>query len=127
LHQLPHSSFNDDEFLRKLETLDWNSLYLTDNIDAKIEIFNKLLRGSYDKHAPYKVIHPKHLPAPWLTADIKAEMKKGTRPEGSGGGVDLTPTTRFLTLKGPLYQFWYISVINVLSVINAIRLKAVIS
>ncbi|XP_071652781.1 uncharacterized protein [Temnothorax longispinosus] len=36
-------------------------------------------RTCYDKHAPYRVICPKHLPAPWLTPDLRKLMKDRDR------------------------------------------------
>lgn len=56
------NSFDEDKFLHELETLNWNSLYFANDMDAKVEIFNKFLLDSYNKHAPFKVIRPKHAP-----------------------------------------------------------------
>ncbi|XP_020296435.1 uncharacterized protein LOC109861274 [Pseudomyrmex gracilis] len=44
------------------------------DIDLKIELSNKYLLSCFTKNAPWKTIHPRHLPAPWLTADIKTQM-----------------------------------------------------
>lgn len=49
------------------------------NIKDKVRIFNDALLDSYDKHAPFRVIQPRHLPAPWLTQELKSLMKERQR------------------------------------------------
>ncbi|XP_071572499.1 uncharacterized protein [Temnothorax nylanderi] len=68
-------TFNLEDFLAELDAQNWEDLYTSDNIDVKLGILNDFLLTCYDKHAPYRVIQPKHLPAPWLTPEIKSLMK----------------------------------------------------
>jgi len=57
----------------------FETLYRSDDIDSKVAIFNNHLLDCYDKHAPLRCISPKHLPAPWLTTNIKDKMVERNR------------------------------------------------
>lgn len=46
------------------------------DIDSKVQAFNEIIIGVYDKFAPLTPTRVKYLPAPWLTADIKALMAR---------------------------------------------------
>ncbi|XP_024878939.1 uncharacterized protein LOC112459171, partial [Temnothorax curvispinosus] len=72
-------AFNLENFLDELASLNWSELYSAASVDAKVDIFNNLLLTCYDQHAPFRVIRPKHLPAPWLTEDIKSRMRERDR------------------------------------------------
>ncbi|XP_077265928.1 uncharacterized protein LOC143899482 [Temnothorax americanus] len=72
-------AFNLENFLDELASLNWSELYSAASVDAKVDIFNNLLLTCYDQHAPYRVMRPKHLPAPWLTEDIKSRMRERDR------------------------------------------------
>ncbi|XP_077265150.1 uncharacterized protein LOC143899065 [Temnothorax americanus] len=72
-------SFDPEDFLAELGSQNWDDLSLTPDIDVKVRILNDFLRTCYDKHAPYRVICPKHLPAPWLTPDLRKLMKDRDR------------------------------------------------
>ncbi|RLU25058.1 hypothetical protein DMN91_003150 [Ooceraea biroi] len=67
--------FETANFLRDLEALNWGEVFENDNIDSKVEIFNRLLLSTFDKHAPERTIELKNLPAPWINADIKRNMR----------------------------------------------------
>lgn len=54
--------------------IDWVQVHSANNIDDKVSIFNSTLTQLYDTHAPLRAIKIKHLPAPWLTDDIKKLM-----------------------------------------------------
>ncbi|CAH2207828.1 jg25905 [Pararge aegeria aegeria] len=56
--------------------LDWAAIMDVDSVDRKVEIFNTLITQLYDKHAPVRPIKIKHLPAPWLSEEIKILMHK---------------------------------------------------
>lgn len=72
-------TFSEEDFFEDLEAVDWNELYQTADVNDKVQIFNEALLKCYNKHAPYRTIHPRYLPAPWLTSDIKALMKDRDR------------------------------------------------
>lgn len=56
--------------------IDWTQVINADNMDEKVDIFNSKLIQLYDVHAPLRPIKIKHLPAPWLTEDIKQLIRK---------------------------------------------------
>lgn len=56
--------------------LNWDVIFEADSVDHKIETFNSLLTHLYDRHAPVRCIHLKHLPAPWLTPELRDLMAK---------------------------------------------------
>ncbi|CAG9137764.1 unnamed protein product [Plutella xylostella] len=67
----------DVEKLRSdAEKLDWGSILSANSVDDKVELLNSLLEDLYDRHAPVRAIKMRHLPAPWLTDDIKALMHR---------------------------------------------------
>ncbi|CAG9094385.1 unnamed protein product [Plutella xylostella] len=67
----------DVEKLRSdAENLDWGSVLSANTVDSKVELLNSFLVDLYDRHAPVRAVKMKHLPAPWLTDDIKALMHR---------------------------------------------------
>ncbi|XP_011877542.1 PREDICTED: uncharacterized protein LOC105567343 [Vollenhovia emeryi] len=61
--------------IQHLDTKDWEEFFKSECIDEKVRLLNKYILDSYDRHAPFRDIQPRHLPAPWLTADVRALMK----------------------------------------------------
>lgn len=53
---------------------DWVAVEAAADIDSKVEVFNSILLTIYDKHAPLRPVRVRHLPAPWLTDDLKKIM-----------------------------------------------------
>ncbi|CAG4937325.1 unnamed protein product [Colias eurytheme] len=62
--------------------IDWNVINQCDNVNDKVEIFNSLITQLYDVHAPVKPIKLKHLPAPWLTENIKSLLNRKNQAKG---------------------------------------------
>ncbi|CAH2207724.1 jg6934, partial [Pararge aegeria aegeria] len=56
--------------------LDWTAVTDVDSIDQKVEVFNTLITQLYDTHAPVRPIKVKHLPAPWLSDDLKVSINR---------------------------------------------------
>ncbi|XP_020298638.1 uncharacterized protein LOC109862886, partial [Pseudomyrmex gracilis] len=71
-----YSCFNWNHFLSELSDCDWNIFADLEEIDDKIAWFYGNLLNCYNKHAPLKTIHPKHLPAPWITPEIRTCMQE---------------------------------------------------
>lgn len=69
-------NLNLENLRNDASSIDWAPLLNSDSIDDKITTFNSILLKLYDVHAPLKPIKLKHLPAPWLTSDIKLIMHK---------------------------------------------------
>ena len=73
---------------RNFGGIDWNQLrkdaaatnwhdipnYVT--INEQVAAFNSLILQIYDRHAPLRPVRVRHLPAPWLTEDIKTLQRK---------------------------------------------------
>ena len=70
------SKINIVLFSTDASAADWDSIFGCNSIDDMVEMFNKIVVSLFDKHAPLKTRKVKHLPAPWLTDNIKSEFKK---------------------------------------------------
>ena len=67
----------DLESLREDATkIDWNMVYTESTVEHQVAVFNSLIIQLYDNHAPIRPVRVKHLPAPWLTEDIKKLQQK---------------------------------------------------
>lgn len=56
--------------------IDWSDVFDAITVDEKVNRFNAVLLKLYDKHAPLRPVKIKHLPAPWLTNEIRSLMHK---------------------------------------------------
>ncbi|KAL4706752.1 hypothetical protein ACJJTC_001449 [Scirpophaga incertulas] len=65
-----------EAFLNEARAIDWSPVFDATTIDDQVTIFNETIIKLYDKHAPYRSIKVKHLPAPWLTDDIKSLLRR---------------------------------------------------
>ncbi|CAH2090128.1 unnamed protein product [Euphydryas editha] len=87
------SNFNNTDFLQDLNELDWDAIYTAETIEEKLRIFNNHLLQLFDTHAPLRPVKLKHLPAPWLTQDIKTLM---TRRNAAKSKYKVKPTEKNL-------------------------------
>lgn len=71
---IDHESLLSDAF-----KFDWSGLYDLAFLDDKVELFTSSIINLYDKHAPVRRVKLKHLPAPWLTDEIKSLIHKKNR------------------------------------------------
>lgn len=71
-----YQNINIDLFDSDGLNLNWGEIYRTDNLDSKVELFNKNILHLVNKHAPLKTkkIHEKPY-TPWITPNIKYLMK----------------------------------------------------
>lgn len=69
-------NFNNEKFLQDLHNIDWDAIYCASTVDDKVNLFNSMLTELFDVHAPLRPMKLKHLPAPWLTKEIKIAMAK---------------------------------------------------
>ncbi|XP_011348842.1 uncharacterized protein LOC105285967 [Ooceraea biroi] len=81
-------SLDTARLLRDLDSIDWSEMFETDNIDTKVEIFNKLTLATFDRHAPERLIEVRGLPAPWMSSELKRRMLRETEPEEDGGNAE---------------------------------------
>ncbi|XP_024868283.1 uncharacterized protein LOC112452356 [Temnothorax curvispinosus] len=72
-------SFDSERFLEELGTCDWSALFDVNDVNEKVGILNEYLLECFNRHAPIRRISPKHLPAPWLTSDIRDQMRERDR------------------------------------------------
>ena len=75
-------NFDNVKFLYDLNLIDWESVYAAATVDLKLNIFNSILTELFDVHAPLRPIKLKHLPAPWLTQEIKTLMTRRNKAKG---------------------------------------------
>ncbi|XP_045503582.1 uncharacterized protein LOC123700416 [Colias croceus] len=68
-----------DRLCRDAQDIDWSIIYSQDNVDTMVELFSSLVTDLYDKHAPLRPVKLKHLPAPWLTDDLKSLLQQKSR------------------------------------------------
>lgn len=68
------SSMNIEELRNTANEWDWTGVVNATSVDEKVYTFNANLLQIYDLHAPMRAIKLKHLPAPWLTDEIKRLM-----------------------------------------------------
>lgn len=70
------NNMDNEKFMRDLNNIDWNCIFSALTVNDKLNIFNSLLIELFDIHAPLRPVKIKHLPAPWLTQEIKLLMAK---------------------------------------------------
>ncbi|CAG9130076.1 unnamed protein product [Plutella xylostella] len=54
----------------------WDAVYNANTVDEKVSAFNSVMIRLYDVHAPVRAVRMKHLPAPWLTDEIKVMINR---------------------------------------------------
>lgn len=59
--------------------VEWRRVYKYDTVDEKVECFNNLLLGLYEKHAPLKEIKVKKEENPWMTRKILNMLNRRDR------------------------------------------------
>ncbi|XP_045452327.1 uncharacterized protein LOC123661409 [Melitaea cinxia] len=59
--------------------IDWSGVYNASTVDEQAIFFNALLTQLYDVHAPIRPVKIKHLPAPWITPEIRKLQNKKNR------------------------------------------------
>ncbi|KAK3917081.1 RNA-directed DNA polymerase from mobile element jockey [Frankliniella fusca] len=64
-------NINTVELLRDAEEQAWQDVYYQQDINGKVNTFNAILTGLFDKHAPIRSVNCKHNPQPWITPDIR--------------------------------------------------------
>ncbi|CAH2228904.1 jg7358, partial [Pararge aegeria aegeria] len=87
-------NYNNLLFMSDLNKINWTSVFNAETMQDKLDIFNSLLTELFDVHAPLRPVKLKHLPAPWLTPEIKALMSKRNTAKNK---YKLRPTEENLT------------------------------
>lgn len=63
--------FDYNILLHEAQTVPWCNVLLEDNVDVMVSVFNRLVTGLLDKHAPIVKKRVTKNPAPWLTDHIR--------------------------------------------------------
>ena len=69
------SKFNTADFLNTLTPLVYNDHYADGNFDLRLENLNQSLLQAYNILAPLRTYTSKRPPAPWMTPDIRSEIR----------------------------------------------------
>ncbi|RVE41235.1 hypothetical protein evm_014115 [Chilo suppressalis] len=77
--QRSFARIDQEQLLADAANIDWSAIFATESVDEQIELFNTLLVELYDVHAPVSPVKMKHLPAPWLTDEIRKVKKNSAK------------------------------------------------
>lgn len=69
-------NFEQNDFHRDLENLDWRKFLYEPDIDTKVSILSEYILYCFDKHAPLKKIKTTKPRAPWLTQNTRLLMRE---------------------------------------------------
>lgn len=69
-------NINIEAVLDDANLLPWENVYAYNDINNKITILNAYLEKLMDKHAPFKTINAKKHDEPWITVEMKLDIKK---------------------------------------------------
>nr|CAH7740149.1 unnamed protein product [Callosobruchus chinensis] len=69
------SSFDFDMFDSDMRILNWQQIFYSQDIDAKVNILSNNILNLFDKHAPYKRVKVSKPKAPWLTQNLREAIK----------------------------------------------------
>ncbi|XP_026325733.1 uncharacterized protein LOC113234594, partial [Hyposmocoma kahamanoa] len=68
-----------DRLREDASRVDWSVVDSVGSVDEQVELFTSLLTHLYDVHAPVRPVRIRHLPAPWLSNDLRSYMEKKNR------------------------------------------------
>lgn len=98
-----YSNFDIDNFKMDAQLIDWNYIYLIQNIHDKVKFFNSCIEDLFDKHAPYKSLTLKRIKHnnPWFTPTLKEILK-----------IKNKAWCRFTKTKNPIHRQYYCDLRN---------------
>ncbi|KAG7294925.1 hypothetical protein JYU34_022691 [Plutella xylostella] len=76
LLQRHFGGMNEHNLYSDAKNVNWDAVLNAGTVDEQISVFNSLLIELYDVHAPIRSVKMKHLPAPWLTDEIKCLLNQ---------------------------------------------------
>ncbi|CAG4930029.1 unnamed protein product [Colias eurytheme] len=65
-----------DRLRNDAANIDWNAILKAHTVEEKVSVFSNFIINLYDVHAPIKPVKIKHLPAPWLTDELRVLLHK---------------------------------------------------
>ena len=75
------ASFNNDDFLRDLNLINWSAVVEIEDINEKVRFFRDSMVGLFEIHAPLRKGRFTRAPAPWITHTIREMMKLRDRAQ----------------------------------------------
>ena len=69
-------NFKPTEFIEAVHSISWWEIYISEDAEEASKIFKKKINEILDKMAPVKTFQIRNKYAPWLSSDLKAEIKK---------------------------------------------------
>lgn len=66
------SRMNSDLLLEDTGNIDWSPVLNASDVSEQFRLFTIILTTLFDKHAPIKPVKMKHLPAPWLSDELRS-------------------------------------------------------
>ncbi|XP_062532859.1 uncharacterized protein LOC134201637 [Bombyx mori] len=70
---------NNENLCKDASKVDWDQLISSPSVDEKVHIFNEVVLGLYNTHAPIRKIKLKRPPGPWMTEGIRMAMRRRDR------------------------------------------------
>ncbi|KAK3919795.1 putative RNA-directed DNA polymerase from transposon BS [Frankliniella fusca] len=69
-------SIQSDILLSEVEAAPWYQVYEKGDIDSKLDVFNNIILDLMNKHAPYQTKVAVKTTAPWMTTEIRKQLKE---------------------------------------------------
>lgn len=71
-----YKNINQENFENDVSQVNWSEVFCINNINGKVECFNKLLLQVFDKHAPMKSFKLKGNDCPWMNGEVLDLMNR---------------------------------------------------
>jgi hypothetical protein len=66
---------NVDALRMDVDSIQWEEFFHANDVDLKLNVLNSLIVDLLDKHAPVKMFVAKHYKAPWMSREVRLEIK----------------------------------------------------
>ena len=71
-----YSKLNEEEFLQKMGSIDWNAIVNSETVDLAAELFSEKMIEIGKTCMPTKTVEVRDKDAPWITDYIKKQIRK---------------------------------------------------
>ena len=69
-----YSTYDPAAMNEDFKNVNWCSIYMSRNVNTAVKLFNEIVKGNFDRHAPEAARRVRGKPCPWLNADLKKLM-----------------------------------------------------
>ena len=69
-----YSSYDPQLMKEDFKTVDWRPVFNTNDVNMALDYFNDVVKGIFDRHAPYIIKKVGGKPCPWINSDIRKLM-----------------------------------------------------